>query len=125
MLYVKETQSLPSKLVDYQRERDREMNKLLDDIEVSDSESLDDAEIQPLTDWALPINLEPILYQQSTQKMCYYFQTKKENQPPIDDMLGMSPLAKVLSTLNAFLDSVVRRNIDTVTINPRSGKILL
>jgi len=94
MLYIKETQSLPSKLVDYQRERDREMNKLLDDIEVSDSSSLDEAEVQPLTDWALPVNLEPVLHQQSIQKMCFYFQTKKENQPPIDEMLGMSPLAR-------------------------------
>lgn len=91
----KETQSLPSKLKEYSKLKEIEHNKELEEISISDSSSLEEEEMQPLEEWARPENLTPILQNQSMQQMCLYFQTKKEVHPPIDVMLGMSPLSRV------------------------------
>lgn len=91
-----ETQSLPSKLAEYSRLLEIEESKQLEEISISDSSSLEEDEMQPLEEWAKPENLNPILLNQSLQQMCLYFQTKKEVHPPIDVMLGMSPLSRVI-----------------------------
>jgi serine/threonine protein kinase len=90
----KETQSLPSKLKDYSKMKELEHNKELEDISISDSSSLEEEEMRPLEEWARSDNLTPILLNQSMSQMCLYFQTKKEVHPPIDVMLGMSPLSR-------------------------------
>lgn len=90
----KETQSLPSKLKEYSKLKEMEHNKELEEISISDSSSLEEEEMQPLEEWAKPDNLTPILLNQSMPQMCLYFQTKKEVHPPIDVMLGMSPLSR-------------------------------
>jgi serine/threonine protein kinase len=90
----KETQSLPSKLKEYSKLKEMEHNKELEEISISDSSSLEEEEMRPLEEWAKPENLTPILINQSMPQMCLYFQTKKEVHPPIDVMLGMSPLSR-------------------------------
>jgi len=90
----KETQSLPSKLKDYSKQKELEHNKELEEISISDSSSLEEEEMRPLEEWAKSENLTPILLNQSMAQMCLYFQTKKEVHPPIDVMLGMSPLSR-------------------------------
>jgi serine/threonine protein kinase len=90
----KETQSLASKLKEYSRMKELEHNKELEDISISDSSSLEEEEMRPLEEWAKPENLTPILLNQSLSQMCLFFQTKKEVHPPIDVMLGMSPLSR-------------------------------
>jgi aurora kinase len=92
---MKETHSLPSKLKEYAAQLESQLAHELDEISISDSSSLSESETQPYTTWAKPENLKPLLENQSIQQMCIYFQTKKEVQPPIDEMLGMSPLSKV------------------------------
>jgi len=90
----KETQSLPSKLKEYSRMKELEHSKELEEISISDSSSLEEEEMRPLEEWAMPENLKPILVNQSLPQMCLYFQTQKEVHPPIDVMLGMSPLSR-------------------------------
>jgi len=90
----KETQSLPSKLKEYSKLKELEHNKELEEISISDSSSLEEEEMRPLEEWAMQENLKPILVNQSMPQMCLYFQTKKEVHPPIDVMLGMSPLSR-------------------------------
>jgi aurora kinase len=91
---IKETQSLPSKIKEYGRKKEREQNRILDEISISDSASLSEEETQPFAVWAQPENIKPILDTQSLQQVCLHFQTRKVKSPPIDEMLGMSPLAQ-------------------------------